>query len=228
MSEAELTSWRKFHEKAKADESIANSIKDGATLNLRGKQMGLELTVNSEGKVECKPTDEKKCEEMMTGNVNFNDPAIRDQVCKSLFGMTANESTAVLGAAKEIERRERFAKVAKLTANIQDETEKKQKVAELLKQPTANLDILISLIPGGTPTGNANQPTEEELFYRQFGPNASGSSMVGSEGGSLTRNRQNPQDDDKPDVDGPSKPMPVLNYDSVSPIGKKIRERASA
>ena len=249
MSEDELKAWRAFHSTAKRNEQVVNSLPEhGLTVNSEGE---IEPVENESKCPKCGSTmKEGKCEKcgymmkkkgtmpMATGNVDFTDPKVRDAVCNAAFGMNYQESQVVVNSAKKIEQRERWTLVHKLTANMKDETTRKAKITELLKQPTGNLELLVSLIPDAPviPTGNA-QEDEATKFLREFytgnaqGNNGSNRpSYEGSQGvpSWLAVNRGNVSGEDKPDVDGGPREMPTLNYDEVSPAGKKIRDRKSA
>lgn len=200
-SDAEVKMWRDFHEKAAKNEKVVNAVTSAG------------FTVNAEtGKVEAPQTNNP--------TMNFDDPAVRDQVCKSLFGMTSNEATGTLAVAKKVEQRERFDLVHRLTQNIQNEEVRKSKVTELLKRPTSDLELMVSLLPE-TPVANA-QPDETQVFLERY---YGGGSREGAQGGPASPTGNRGQKDDQPDVDGGPRPMPTLNVDDLSPNGKKIRER---
>lgn len=204
MSEAELDSWKKFHEKARKNEQVINNLSE------------FGLTVNSAGQVE----------KSWAGVIDFKDAAVRDAVCRDLFGMTANEATVLLGTAKKVHDRERFQLVHKLTANITDDKAREAKARDLLQRQTEDLELLVSLMPNQPtplPTHNSDgKPDEYQQFMQHF---FGGGSREGAQGGPVPLNNRGTSDaDDKPDVDDVPRQMPTMNYDEISPTGVRLRK----
>lgn len=229
MTDAEVASWRKFYDKAKKDEHVANAVvSSGFTVNSENKIQAVENAG------ECPKCGGKmkdgKCqscgytEKATMNTLNLDDPKVLDAVTGKLFGLTANESKAVMNSAKKVEQRERWNLVHTLTANIEDEVIRKERVGQLLKEPMDRLELIASLMPKQAPITNAQQD-ETTLFMQAFYGKGS---RDGSQGASseFVGNRGQYQDD-KPDVDGGPRIMPTLNYDECSEVGKKIRQKTA-
>jgi hypothetical protein len=211
MSEAELESWRKYHEKATKNEQVINSLPDYG------------ITVNSQGQVE----------KSWAGTVDFKDAAVRDQVCKDLFGVTANEAQVGFAFAKKIEQEQRFKLVHRLTANISNDKEREARARDLLQRPTGDLELLVSLLPPKPdekvvtrPVVNldaSGKPDEYQSFIQSF---YSGGSREGAQGAPFPILNRGHHDDreDAPDVDDNPRAMPTMNYDELSPTGVKLRK----
>jgi hypothetical protein len=211
MSEAELESWRKYHEKATKNEQVINSLPDYG------------ITVNSQGQVE----------KSWAGTVDFKDAAVRDQVCKDLFGVTANEAQIGFAFAKKIEQEQRFKLVHRLTANISNDKEREARARDLLQRPTGDLELLVSLLPPKPDEKAVTRPIvnldasgkqdEYQSFIQSF---YSGGSREGAQGAPFPILNRGHHDDreDAPDVDDNPRAMPTMNYDELSPTGVKLRK----